>query len=377
MELRENQGAPGRRRALTGILGAGAVSVTGALAPQDAAVAAPATAKDAATAGSTGLPVLAADADWASTLAETPQVQLAPGSTYTLKAAVQLPNDCLVVGNGATVTVSGDTAGALEVRGKKNVTLAGIRFLGQSGDPVGTAMKVPHVGVTVARSTDVRITDCDFANWRGAGIVVTGDASDDYYAYRIRIRSNAFDRCYFGISTTDRSEYSLISDNSFTYCRLALWNSSGNWTVNSNQAVGCYGVYYSIAATSPYGELSSDNWNHGSLVGNTFNHANGGTSVRWTGNAAFPVGGSAQDPGPGVVVKGVIPPVFSGNSLWYTDLTAENLQGSGWLLSGSALSDLTVSCKGDAPVHLLGAQGSKAPELTGNVKNLLASLQGS
>ena len=351
-----------RRRMLAGAVGAAGAGFL--LAPRPAS-AAPAVA-------GTGLPVLGTGDDWGKALAATPRMQLEPGATYTLSAPVELPDGCLLVGNGATVTVSGTSVPALRVTGRSHVTLIGIRFLGQKDDPVNTAMVPEHVAVTVARSSDVRVTDCAFERWRGAGLVVTGSAADDYMGARTVVGGNTFDRCFFGVSAADRSEYALLTANVFTYCRLAVWNSSGNWNIQGNTAVGCYGAYYSFAATSPYGKESGDNWNHGAVTGNTFNHANGGASPRWTKNAAFPVGGSARDPGPGVVVSGVLPPTFSGNTLWYTDVSAEDLQGSAWLLTGCALSDLTVRCTGSVPVQLLGHQGAHAPTLTGNVVDVLA-----
>jgi hypothetical protein len=357
-----------RRRALAGIAGAGAAGAAGALFTTRGA--------DAAV-SARGLPVLAVGDDWAAVLAKTPQVQLVPGATYTLDSAVELPDGCYIAGNGATVTVSGDTVGALRVTGRTDVTVTDVRFRGRTADPIGSAMVTAHVGVAISRSTNVRVRNCDFSHWRGAGVVVTGSVSDDYYAYRVKIQGNAFDRCYFGVSAADRSEYSLIGGNSFTYCRLAIWNSSGNWTVNDNHAVGCHGAYYSFARTSPYGSLSADNWNHGSLVGNTFNHSNSGGKARWDDNTAFAIGGSVQNPGTGVVVNGVLPPTFSGNTLWYTDLTATDIQGTRWLLSGSTFSHLTISCTGTAPVHLVGTQSrgaDGAPRLSGNAKDLLESL---
>lgn len=360
-----------RRSALAAMAGAVAVAGGGTATAE----AAPLTRAAAQEAGG-GLPVLAVGADWAEELAANPRVQLVPGATYTLSSTVELPDGCLVVGNGATVTVSGTSLGAFRVSGKRDVTLTGIRFRGQPEDPVGTGMVTAHVGVRVSRSSDVRVHGCDFTHWRGAGVVVTGSADDDFFAYRVKVHDNTFDRCYFGFSAADRSEYALLGNNTFTYCRLAIWNSSGNWTVNGNSVVGCYGAYYSFAATSPYGSLTADNWNHGSVVGNTFNHANSGTPTRWSSNAGFPLGGGSQDPGPGVVVNGVLPPTFSGNTLWYTDVTATGLQGGGWLLTGCALSDLTLSCEGEVPVHLVGVQTHHAPTLKGNVKDLLAGAAG-
>jgi hypothetical protein len=112
--------------------------------------------------------------DWQQVLSATPRGQLEPGATYTLPAAVELPDGCLIVGNGATVTVSGASVPALRVTRRRDVTLTGIRFLGQETDPLGTAMARDHVAVTLTRSSGVRVTDCSFARWRGAGVVVTG-----------------------------------------------------------------------------------------------------------------------------------------------------------------------------------------------------------
>ncbi|MFD6835504.1 right-handed parallel beta-helix repeat-containing protein [Streptomyces diastaticus] len=357
-----------RRRALTGV---GAAGLAAALATETSA--APAAAADPSGA----LPVLRPGQDWAKVLAVTPRVQLQPGAAYTLDAGVELPGGCLIVGNGATVTVADDTTPALTATARNAVTITGIRFLGRSADPVGTPQSTGHVAVALDRCTDVRVSDCDFRHWRGAGITVSGSASDDYFRYRVMLRDNTFHGCYFGVSITDRSEYSQLTGNSFTSCRLAIWNSSGNWTVNGNTVVGCHGAYYSYARTSPYGDLTSDNWNHGTLVGNTFNHSNGGAGRLWNTNAAFPIGGQSQDPGPGIVVDGVLPPTFSGNTLWYSDVTAAGLRGTRWVLSGSTLSNLTVNCAGEVPVLLAGTQSNgtaNAPALVGNVKDVFAGL---
>ncbi|QKW06592.1 right-handed parallel beta-helix repeat-containing protein [Streptomyces sp. NA04227] len=361
--------AVSRRRALTGLgfTSASAALLGGAAAP----------ASGAAADGP--LPVLPVDtADWTAALRATPQVQLVPGATYVLPQRAELPSGCYIAGNGATVTVTGTAHGALSVNGQRDVTLTDIRLRGQTADPIDTGIVTGHVGLRLTRSTNVRVLDCDFTHWRGAGITVTGSVQDDYYAYRVKISGCAFHRCYFGVSTADRSEYSQLTANSFAYCRLAIWNSSGNWTVNDNTVVGCYGAYYSFSKSSPYGTANGpggDNWGHGALTGNTFNHSNnGGSGGLWDGGAAFPLGGTVTDPGRGVVVDGVLPPTFSGNTLWYTNLRATNLLGTRWLLSGSTFSNLNITCSGATWVHLAGTQSrsaAEAPKLSGNVKDLL------
>lgn len=351
------------------------LGAAGAAAAATSVVAEPA---GAAAVRSPGLPVLRAkEKDWAAALAKTPQVQLEPGATYVLPATVELPDDCFIAGNGATVTVTDDSHGALAVTRKRDVTITDVRFVGRDESPVNQPSEFRHVGVRIDRSTNVRITGCDFTNWRGAGVVATGSTRDDYFAYRVKLVANAFYGCYFGTSMADRSEYSIATDNSFAYCRLAIWNSSGNWSINDNDVVGCRGAYYSIAATSPYGDLASDNWGHGSVVGNTFNHSNGGVRDGWTSHTAFPIGDTVRDPGAGVVIERVLPPTFTGNTLWYTDVRAIDLAGTPWLLSGCTFSNLSITGVGDVAVHLVGTQANgrdNLPRLIGNVKDLLAGL---
>lgn len=324
-----------------------------------------------------GLPTVKPGEDLGKALLQNAQVQLVPGETYTLASTVDVPDECFIAGNGATITVASTAVGALHVSGKRNVTIRDVFFLGQPTSPLNSAQVVSHVGVRVTRGTNVRILDCDFENWRGAGVLVTGASEDDYFAYRVKVIGNSFHQCYFGLSAADRSEYSLATANSFSYCRLAVWNSSGNWMVNDNDIVGCYGALYTMNATSPYGALASDNWAHGSFCGNTANHSNGGAKALWNQQTAFPVSGITEDPGPGVVVRGVLPPTFTANTLWYTDVRATNLVGTRWLISGCTLSNLTVTADGPVPVVLVGTQSNgpgNAPRLVGNAKDALASL---
>ena len=236
------------------------------------------------------------------------------------------------------------------------------------------APKFGHVAIKLARCTNYRVVDCNFINWLGAGIAVTGSTGEDYFSYRGQIQGNTFHRCYFGVSLADRAEYSILANNVFTTNRLAIWNSSGNWNIAGNTAVNCYGAYYSFAKSSPYGALTADNWNHGAVVGNTFNHSNGSGGARWTANAAFPIGGVVSDPGAGIVVDGLLPPTFTGNTLWYTNIRANNHLANQWMLTGCALSNLSISCTGNNPIKILGYQSNgpaNAPALTGNVSSLI------
>ncbi|MFG1912144.1 hypothetical protein [Kribbella sp. NPDC048928] len=73
-------------------------------------------------------------------------------------------------------------------------------------------------------------------------------------------------------------------------------------------------------------------------------------------------------------MSGVLPPTFTGNTLWYTDVTATNLAGTRWLLSGCTLSNLTINATGTTGIRIAGLRSNTTPTLTGNVKDLLANL---
>lgn len=375
-EQHTSDGRPVEVEAATHMTGRRGVLVGAGLALGAVSALVPSPAQAGPTSNVPGLPVVKADADIAAALALTPRIQLEPGATYRLASPVLIPSGGLIVGNGATVTTSGEHA-AFVIAGAHDVTIRDVRFLGSEVDPINTAHVVDHVGVRIERSADVRIQDCDFLHWRGAGVVVRGAASDDYFAYRTKIAGNSFSRCFMGVSVADRSEYGVIADNHFVYCRLAVWNSSGNWQLTGNDVVGCYGALYTVNKSSPYGALTSDNWAHGAVTGNTFNHSNGGAKALWNKNAGFSIGGVVQDLGAGVVVSGVLPPTFTGNTLWYTNVRATNLAGTRWLVAGCTLSNLTINGEGTVPVILVGTQsnsGAAQPVLVGNVRDALAAL---
>ncbi|MGP9842915.1 right-handed parallel beta-helix repeat-containing protein [Brachybacterium sp. 107] len=362
----------GRGALLTG-LGAAGLGLAAALTPS-AAVAGPPDPRR--TDSSETLPVLAADADWAEVLATTPQIQLDPAQRYVLDAPVELPSGTVIEGHGATVSVSSTGHGAFVIDQAENVTIRGVRLLGTESPALDVPLVVEHTAIRARRARNLRVIDCDLIGWQGAGIAATGDAADDYFSYGLQITGNRVEDCYLGISTADRCEYSVLAANVFTTCRLAIWNSAGNWNLTGNVIVGCYGAYYSIAATSAFGDHATDNWNHGSVTGCTMNHANGGSPRRWTAELAFPIGDTVRDPGPGVVLEGVLPPTFTGNTLWYTDVTARDLPASVWTLTGCTLSDLRITQDGGAPVRLVGHQShageEHAPVLVGDAADALA-----
>lgn len=363
-----------RRQLLLGAGIAGLASLGAAVSAPHASAANNTTPPGIAKKLAESVPVFRPGDSWTDALATSPAIQLMANASYVIDVTVDLPDGAFILGNGATITVASPDMTAFTATAKTGVTIRDVHFLGQAANPLNAAPNFAHVAIRLSRCVDFRILDNSFDYWLGAGVAVSGNGADDYFSYRGHVHGNNFNRCYFGVSFTDRGEYSQLSNNIFTSNRLAIWNSCGNLSVVGNTVVDCYGAYYAFATTSPYGAQTSDNWNHGSVASNTFNHSNGSGGVRWSTNTAFPIGGVATDPGTGIVISGLLPPTFTANTLWYTNIKAINHAANQWLLTGCALSNLSISCTGANPVKILGYQSNgaaNAPHLSGNVSHLV------
>lgn len=299
------------------------------------------------------------------------KIFLAAGATYTLTSAVSLPAGTQIEGNGATVTVDSTSHGAFTFGTSSAVTtglkLRNIIFLGQAADATNSALNTAHVALSTQRAQDINIEGCIFRFWLGAGMTQQAVAGDQFTQRNI-IHGNTFDRCYFGLSLADRAEFNLVYGNHFNQCRLGVWSAAGNNKVDCNEFLDCYGAYYSYAQTSPFGTFTSDNWSHGSFVGNTANHSNGSGGTRWTSNVSFSIGGVSTDPGTGFVCNGVLQPTFAGNTFYYTNITSTNCTLPDWNIVGSVLAQMVVTQSGSNTVTLVGCSQQTAVTTSGAVR---------
>ena len=292
---------------------------------------------------------------------------LQSGRSYEFDNIV-LPANTTIIGNGAKVSPSSTSNKCFIITDVTNIIIRDINFIGQKSAAVGSALKTAHIAIHLTRSQDIYINGCAFINWLGAGIVSQGGTTGiSYYNYRMIISNNRFDQCYFGISIADRSEYCMFSNNILSSCRVGTWNSSGNWNIIGNTYVSCRAPYLSYAKTSPFGALSSDNWSHGSFVGNIMNHSNSGGVNVWSSNAAFPIGGVSTDPS-GVVLNGVLPPTFTANTMYYTNLDCTGITaaqtGTAWQITGCVFSQNTITASVAGSIALVGC--SKQTNVTVN-----------
>lgn len=112
----------------------------------------------------------------------------------------------------------------------------------------------------------------------------------------------------------------------------------------------------SFGKTSPFGLLTTDNWNHGSFTNNILNHSNSGGNNAW-GSTSFNIGGVMSDP-TGIVINNVLPPTFSGNTLYYTNLDFSGVTPTStstpWQINGCVFSQMTITASASGIITLVG-----------------------
>jgi len=276
---------------------------------------------------------------------------------------INIPSGTKISGNGATIT-SPDTAhpifnmGPQGSSGTVDIILDGINFKGSSPDANNLACVETDCGIYLYKSGRVKITNCRFEHFLGAGIncfdYSTNPALIDYISQQNIITGNTFHRCYYGFVNWFNAEYNICSLNNFTHCRCAIWSQSANWLFSGNLIVRCRAGFVSAidlnTIVTSVGALQ-----HGSFTGNIINHCRSEQTVSWQTENYLINGIDYQ----GIYINGAsgcIPPTFNGNTLYYSGLTYINAATSGmpyWYLTGCVLSNCVVSCNVTAKMGLV------------------------
>ena len=281
-------------------------------------------------------------------------ISLNPQVTYSFNGVV-LPSGTTLMGNGATITSPDTTkaifyAGDASSTGTSNIILEGIHFKGSSETPDNAASVATDVGVYLHASAKIKITNCRFDNFLGAGIACDYFPSApalDYHMQQNVISTNVFHYCYYGIAIWNRAEYGVFSSNIVSYCRVGIWSQSGNWAFTGNSIFKCRAGFVSTLNTNSLVTVAGINPQHGSLVGNIVNHCRCDQSCGWA-TSNYAIGTNSVDY-QGVTISGAsgcIPPTFTGNTLYYSDLKYTGSASSGiavWYVTGCVLSNMTIS----------------------------------
>lgn len=286
---------------------------------------------------------------------------LDPNQEYEFSNIV-IPSGVTIIGNGSTVRAA--TADAPVFRISQNVHqiyIQGINFDGNlKGTPYGRDVVKTHIGIEVYKASYVTIENCGFEDFLGAGISMFNH-NGNKLAVDLRVSGCRFSRCQYGWIAWYNCEYGILSDNHFTNCRVGMWNCSGNWLVSGNVAVDCRAAYISTPKPNEIAFSTGGNFAHGTITGNTMNHSN---DSPWP---ATPLKfGNATRAFQGVVFDSVLPVTFTGNSMWYTDFSAENLLDE-FYLTGCTLSNCLVTASGKHAMHLTGCWVRSSVHFNGDI----------
>lgn len=287
-------------------------------------------------------------------------IELNPTISYSFNN-ILLPSGTFIVGKGATITSPNTTYAIFNTNGNDDINISGINFVGATASPDGVASVASDVGIKIDTSYRVRVQDCEFNNFLGCGINAHGlpidlPAAIANKSIRNIITKNRFSKCFIGLALWDQSEYGIISDNNFTYCRVAIWSQSGNCAFTGNCIANCRAGFVSTPDINNIILSSGDNRQHGSVVGNIFNHCRSDQSnIPWTTN--FLINGKDYQ---GVWIDGLagtLPPSFVANTMYYSDLKYLNADVSAmpiWVISGCVFSRMEVSCSHNGYLQLNG-----------------------
>lgn len=183
----------------------------------------------------------------------------------------------------------------------------------------------------------IRIVNCDFEGFSGAGIYGFGSSSNDCLS--AMIDNCRFKYCTTGIWFYGGMEYNSVSNCVCNSCYYGVHNQGGNNLFSNchfdKNTIGWY--QYGIGVTPA-------NLGHGSAVGCTFNHNTSYSVFLQGGDNGF---------------------VFSACQLWYGEVVLRSLKGI--LFNGCELGGVTV------PITLYGSasKGHRFANCTFNVQPTL------
>ncbi|PID93819.1 MAG: hypothetical protein CSA95_05920 [Bacteroidetes bacterium] len=274
-------------------------------------------------------------------------VEIKSNTNILLTSTIEVAKGVHLNGNNNTVAAVGtDFVMFLWQPGVNHCLFENLYLVGQSSSAVNKAFVKSNVGIQLDRAYQNVFQNLHFSNFSGACMTFQGALSDDPYSHRAMVLGCSFSNSFVGISHTDRYEYSMVSTCFFSRCRVGLLGNSGNWNVTGNTFVTCATPFLSIAETTPYGTLSTDNWGHGIFSANKVEHSASGGGIRWFQNLGFPVGDGLFTETGGVHIEGVIPPTMASNSFYFSNLKFNdpNTVGHIHYVNASTFQHSTISC---------------------------------
>ena len=277
-------------------------------------------------------------------------IMLSPDINYSFNN-ITVPSGVSIIGNGATIT-SPNTLNPIFKIGttttdSTDVVIKDIKFRGATSNANNLACIPTDIAIDMVRTARVTITGCEFNHFLGAGI------STQQYASTVTresqsniIQGNTFTYCYYGFINWKDSEFGIFNNNNISYCRCGIWSLSGNWTYDGNIVVRCRAGFVSTTTLNDIVTSTGTNFQHGTVVGNTFNHDIPTQTTAW--NTSNYLINSIDFVG--IYIDGkdsAIPPLFSGNTFYYTDFGYYNSSLSAmpfWYLTGCVISNCSVYC---------------------------------
>lgn len=264
-------------------------------------------------------------------LSEYGECILTKGDYYVTGVSMPVGSKIRGVGEETNLYLMASVTNGSAITPNGNNTISDMRILRENGYSTkpSSATAGTDFGITCADNVNIiRITNCDFEGFGGAGVYGYGSSSNDCMS--AFIDNCRFRYCTIGIWFYGGMEFNSVSNCICNSCYYGVENQAGNNLFTNchfdKNTIGWY--QYGIGVTPA-------NLGHGSAVGCTFNHN--------TSYAVFLQGGS----------NGF---VFSSCQLWYGEIMLRALPGI--LFDACEIGGVT------APITFYGS-GSKGHRFNG------------
>jgi hypothetical protein len=287
-------------------------------------------------------------------------IRLNPNYNYQMYN-ITIPDGVVIYGENAKIKSLGRDKsifyiGRPEINATLHVKLFDIQFEGVSDVVNNLACINKDRGVEVCRAMDVTVNRCSFKYFLGCGLLAYDYPGGLHHSQLNDFSDNTFEWCYFALMGGATSEFTICARNKFKLCRVAIWNQGGNWQYTDNMITYCRSAFISTGASNPVLSASTVNLGHGQVSGCIINHDGVGQTPAWS-DANYQINGVDYE---GIFVDGAnsnIPPLFTGNTLYYTNIVYVNSAASGmdkWKLTGCVFSLNILECDTLGKLALVG-----------------------
>lgn len=276
-----------------------------------------------------------------------PVLFLMPGVTYRWPS-IQLHSNTIINGQGAVVFLQGDgplfnvaaSDSAIEPV-SLNIHFNNINFFGGQMFDRSEDMSinfVPHSAIWITDVWKTTISNCSFNNFKGAAVFYkeNGLAPSELVGQQQHLVTGCkFTHCRIAIANSGFSEYSVASTNSFYDCHIAFHVYGGYWLRSNNLINKCGAGFFHNQNNMWYlGQGQYNVSDLGTFSNNIVHRSDTDKGNLWPSTFKLTNNSTVTLAGMYCNSSSSLPPLYLGNSHFYSSFDIINLPGHIYCVTG-------------------------------------------